>query len=290
MDLQGNLTRDALEPLDGSSIPFSSEAILSRLLEGLDDPDPQQRILVTYALSDFYDTIVLDRLIDLAGHDPDLGVRCAAIESIGEFSQVAGSWAYDPEADDDAYYMDDLLSQEDLKRMYRFLLSVYHDEARSLDERQCAVESLSPFNSRTVEDLIAELYARPEKSARSSALVAMGRNCSLRWTDILADELYSPQVELQINAIVAAGECGLDTCGKDLWRLTFSDDRDVLLAAIWSLGQTGWEGAFDRLDELSLHPDPEIRQAADEAMDEWLLYTMVELEYGDDEDYLLDEE
>lgn len=290
MDLLGNLTRDALEPLDGSSTPFSSEAILSRLLEGLDDPDPQQRILVTEALSDFVDVVVLDRLIDLAQHDPDLRVRCAAIESTGAFTYVACSWAYDPEQDQDIYYDDDLVSREDLERLYAFLLSVYHDEERSLDERRYAVESLGFFCGRTVEDLIAELYARPEKLARSSALVAMGINCSLRWADILAQELYNPDVEMQISAIVAVGESGMDACGKDLWRLTFSENESVLLAAIWSLGQTGWDGAFDRLDELGLHPDPEVRQAADEAMAEWLLYSMLESEYEDDEQDLLEEE
>lgn len=290
MDLQGNLTRDALEPLNGSSTPFSVEAILSRLLNNLNHPDPQQRILAIDALSDFVDVVVLDRLIDLAQNDPDSEVRGAAVLGIGEFTYVASSWAYDPEADDNAHYTDDRMAREDLKRTYAFLLSVYRDEGRSLDERRYAIESLSHFCNQTVEDLIAELYARPEKVARSSALVAMGRNCSLRWTDILADELYSPDVELQINAIVAAGECGLDACGKDLWRLTFSENLDVLLAAIWSLGQTGWEGAFDRLDELSLHPDPEVRQAADEAMEEWLLYSMLEAEYGDDEIDFFEEE
>ena len=45
-----------------------------------------------------------------------------------------------------------------------------------------------------------------------------------------------------------------------------------MLAAVWSLGQTGWSGAFERLDELTLDEDPDIADIADEAMDEWLFF------------------
>ncbi len=75
-----------------------------------------------------------------------------------------------------------------------------------------------------------------------------------------------------------------DSMGKDLLRLTYADDQDVMLSAVWALGQTGWEEAFDRLDELALDPDPEIRELADEALDEWLFFNGLMSEYEEDEE------
>ena len=41
----------------------------------------------------------------------------------------------------------------------------------------------------------------------------------------------------------------------------------------WSLGQTGWEGAFDRLDDLAFFSeDEEIQNTAELALEEWHLY------------------
>ena len=59
-----------------------------------------------------------------------------------------------------------------------------------------------------------------------------------------------------------------------------------MLAALWALGQTGWDSAFDRLDELTLHEDPEIADAADEAMEEWLFYNELNSESSEEEDSL----
>jgi len=61
-----------------------------------------------------------------------------------------------------------------------------------------------------------------------------------------------------------------------LWRLTYSEDREIQLEAIWALGQGGWEGAFDRLDELSLDSiDAEIQETAEAALEEWYIYSGV---------------
>ena len=54
--------------------------------------------------------------------------------------------------------------------------------------------------------------------------------------------------------------------------MTYADDREIQVAAIWALGQSGWDGAFDRLDELALgNTDADIRDKADAAIEEWEL-------------------
>jgi hypothetical protein len=77
---------------------------------------------------------------------------------------------------------------------------------------------------------------------------------------------------VRLEAIRAAGESGMEELGQELLSLTYAEDQDVALAAIWALGQTGWDGAFERLDELTLDPDSQFRECADEAMEEWLFF------------------
>ena len=68
--------------------------------------------------------------------------------------------------------------------------------------------------------------------------------------------------------------------------MTYSDDRDVTLEAIWSLGQTGWEEAFDRLDDLvSFGEDEEIQHVAEVALDEWNTITWALAEYYEEDDW-----
>ena len=117
----------------------------------------------------------------------------------------------------------------------------------------------------------------------------MGNDGSARWLEIISRELYNSDKDLQIDAIEAAGEMSAESLGRDLLRLTYADDRDVMSSALWALGQSGWSGAFDRLDEFSLDPDPEIREIADDAMDEWLFFSGLGVESDEqDAEELLD--
>jgi HEAT repeat protein len=221
-------------------------------------------------------------MLEIADRDPDLDVRCVAIAGLGNYMYLGGVSDYDLDTDQALVCVEDCLQDADFERVYHLLLSIYRDEKRTLDERRYAVESLSCFDNETVEELIADLYRRPEKEAKISALLAMGFNGAARWEATLRRELSNPDQDVQIEAIRAAGESGLDDLGKDLWRLTYADSKEIALSAIWSLGQTGWESAFERLDELTLDDDAQIRECADEAMDEWLFYNGLTQEHDQD--------
>ena len=291
MEHSSNSTEAKLGQVEQDTALDSQGTIVPMLLEDLQDPNPRVRILAAKEISGCEDSVVVERLMEMAQHDSDLEVRCTAISGLGNFIYTGGISAYDPESDQELFELDECVSKEDFERVYEFLLSIYRDEGRHLDERRYAVEAQSFFSNDTVEKMIAELYAHPDKSAKLSALVAMGRNGASRWAEILQRELYSADRDLQLEAIYSAGDASLDSLGKDLWRLTYSEDSDVAMAAIWSLGQTGWDGAFERLDELTLIDNPDIREVADEAMDEWLFYNGLasELEELESEEPLYDE-
>ena len=123
----------------------------------LDDPDPQVRIAAIEDLWDCPDVPVMERLLDLAQHDPQLAVRCKAISGLGIYV-YEGNIA-DFEWDDP--YAQDWLEEADFERVCDFLFGICDDDQRSLDERRYAVEALSFLNDDRVKTLIEELYARP---------------------------------------------------------------------------------------------------------------------------------
>jgi HEAT repeat protein len=255
----------------------------------LDDEDPQVRATAVRGLWYSADPALIDRLIEIAEQDPSPMVRAQAVSTLGIF-------VYNGEMADYGFDLgpmtemlrEDELPEADFVRVTGFLLSVYRDERRSLDERRSAIESLGFLSEPEIADLIEEAYNRPEKDMKISALFAMGRSGMARWTEILAQELYSADSDVQLEAVRAVGAIGLSELGKDIWRLTYSEDKDIMLEAIEALGQTGWEEAFSRLDELTLDPDPEIADVAEEALDEWFLISEIanEAEDSDQDDDL----
>ena len=264
-------------------------ALLTRIVEGedyltdylpvlkefLDDEDAEVRKLAISGLWDYPDPEMIDPLLEKATDDPSPEVRCQAIIALGRYIYEGEMADYDFDWGPlEEIMREGELPREDFLRVKDFLLAVYRDEGKSLDERRFAVEALGFLSDPEVCAIIEEAYAHPDLKMKVSAIFAMGRSGLVRWTDIILKELDSPIRELQLEAIRAAGEIGLDEAGEALLRLTYADDRLVRLEAIWALGQTGWEGAFERLDELACFgEDKEVRRVAKEALEDWYLYS-----------------
>lgn len=241
------------------------------LVQHLDDEDPQVRATAIRGFWFSPSPELLDRLIEIARQDASPFVRAQAISALGIYVYEGEMADYDFDWGPMTEIMrEDELPQADFIRVRDFLLSVYADQTRSLDERRFAVESLGFLSDPEIVELIKEAYDRSEREMKISALFAMGRSGLVRWADILKKELYNPDQDIQREAIRAVGEIGMDELGEDLLQLTYADDQEIMLEAVEALGQTGWEGAFERLDELTSDLDPEIAQVAEEALEEWL--------------------
>ena len=245
------------------------------LRDHLDDPEPEVRMLAIQGLWDYPDAEFIPLLFAAAENDPDEQVRCRAIVTLGRYIYEGemGDYDFDFGPMEEVMRLDEL-SKEDFLKVKEFLLGIYRDESKTLDEQRFAVEALSFLSDEEVFAIIEEAHAHPEPKMKLSAIFSMGRSGHMRWTEVILNELHNPDPDLQREAIRAAGEAGLTDAGKDLWRLTYSEDRETQLEAIWALGQSGWEGAFDRLDELSLDIiDPEIQETAEAALEEWYIYS-----------------
>jgi HEAT repeat protein len=273
-----------LESLYDGSEPWIDHGPI--FVEHLDDEDPQVRVAALQGIWHSPDPDLIDRLIEIAEQDPSPMVRAQAISGLGVYVFEGEMADYDFDWGPMSELMrEDELPEADFVRVKEFLLSIYANETRTLDERRFAIEALGFLSDPKVADLIEEAYHRPERDWKISALFAMGRSGLVRWTDILARELYNAERDIQREAIRAVGEIGMDELGEDLWRLTYSEDQEIQLEAIDALGQTGWDGAFERLEELTLNPNPEIAQVAKDALDEWLLMDSI---LNEDEEVDLD--
>lgn len=260
----------------------------STLQRYLDDPEAEVRTLAIKGLWHYPEPEFIPPLVAAAEQDPDEGVRCQAIRTLGRYiyEGAMADYEFDFGAMEELVRVDEL-PQEDFLQVKEFLLGIYRDEDKSIDERRYAVEAISFLFDEEVSAIIEEAYAHADPNMKLSAIFGMGRNGSNQWADMLRKEMYNPDPKIQWEAVRAVGEAQMDALGKDLWRLTYSEDPDIQEIAIWALGQSGWEGAFERLEELSMDGnDPEIQEIAEEALEEWLFYS----EIWDNDEFLDDDE
>jgi HEAT repeat protein len=87
---------------------------------------------------------------------------------------------------------------------------------------------------------------------------------------------------LQLEAINAAAEAGLGTATPKLRNLAVNKDREIRLAAIWSLANTRGPGALETLEMCAQSEDEEIRDAAGDALDEFYHASRADEDEADD--------
>jgi HEAT repeat protein len=89
---------------------------------------------------------------------------------------------------------------------------------------------------------------------------------------------------LQVEAINAAAEAGLSAATPKLRNLAVHKDREIRLAAIWSLANTRGPGALETLEMCAQSEDEETRNAAGDALDEFYHASSADDDEGDDYD------
>jgi HEAT repeat protein len=235
----------------------------------LDDADPQIRAEAVACLWNSSDPEWIDVLIDKAENDPDLDVRTRGISALGHYIYEKDVAEFTDDADGSV----DSISEHDIERIVNFLFATAQDLDASVDERRYAVESLAFLDDPEVDALIEWAFGQEDPRYRVSALFAMGRTGDLRWSDAVLAELHSANREVQYEAVRASGELGLHEATDDLIRLARGRgiEKSLRLVAIYALGVAGDERAYPILEELCHARDRDVRDAAREAAEEWLI-------------------
>lgn len=248
----------------------------------LDDPDPQVRAEAVSCLWNSSDPVWIDVLIEKAETDPNLDVRTRGISALGHYiyESELGTKQYDWSEDRPR------IGENDLHKIASFLFETSRNEKLTVDERRYAIESLAFLDSAEVDELIEWAFSQAEAHYRVSAIFAMGRSGNSRWAEHVLNELHSPNREVQYEAVRAAGQLNLREATADLIRLARGRgiEKSLRLVAIYALGEAGDDRAYPVLEELSHARDRDVRDAAREAAEEWLIGSVDDRYETTDED------
>lgn len=264
---------DGLRPLDARASKL--------VLRLLDDPDAQVRAEAVSCLWHTADPMWIEELLTKSQRDPDLDVRTRAISTLGHYIVDA-----EIELFNDLDNEERALSEGDVQRVVDFLFDTAQNPQLSVDERRYSIEALAFLEDPEVDELIEWAYSQNDPRYRASAIFGMGRSGNLRWSDEVMMEMHSANREVQYEAVRAAGELGLQEATDDLIRLVRGRgvDKQLRLRAIYSLGEAGDDRAYPVLEELCHARDREVREAAREAAEEWLMSSMADrLDLDEDE-------
>jgi HEAT repeat protein len=246
-----------------------------------EDIDAEVRLKAIDALWDTPNVNNHRRLLDMAEKDPDVRVRTQAIIGLGRYMFELEDILCTDEEFQEEYADEDDIPKESLLKTKDYLLRLFNDTLKSVEERRHALEALGFLFDEEIEALIRKAYDSDDTLFKVSAIFAMGRNGNEKWQEIIKKELYNSDRDICIAALKTAGDIVLLEAGEDILKLTYSEDKAVAQEAVWALGKTGWEDGFDRLEELSKADDPQVRELAKAALEEW---HMASGAYSEDDD------
>ncbi len=171
-------------------------------------------------------------------NDPDEMVRAGAAGALGLF-----------------VYLGELqeIGEEKYQKVYDALMTVYHSQDKPIVRRR-VVEALGYSGKDEVPSIIEEAYASPDKDWQATGLFAMGRSADERWEKKILAKLDSPELDVQLEAVRAAGELELEKARKlilDLIKNPEEVDAELRTAAAWSLSQIGGQGVREKLERMA---------------------------------------
>lgn len=223
----------------------------------IDDPDPRVRVLAVRLLWECEEVRIVPMLVEILRGDEDEAVRAAAASLLGKFVLLG-----------------ELESIEDSVRIsvVNNLIEVVSG-AEYPQVKQRALESLGYTSNPLVPEMIQRAFESKDIPWVTSALCAMGRSADERWESNVESKLNSPDVEVQFEAVRAAGELELSSARDTLLALLDDEieDNETRLAVIWSLSQIGGDDVKEKLNGL-------LENALDDEEIEWIEKALENLE------------
>lgn len=224
---------------------------------GIDDASSDVRVAALDGLWDSTDTSFVRPLIAMMQSDPDVDVRVAAAKALAHYVVLA-EWGQIP--------------LRVSAPIIEVLLAVYEADETAVPIKRAALEGLGAAAHPRVETLIEEAYKAKFEEMRISAVFAMGNTADDRWLPIVLVELENPDVEMQLEAIRAAGLLGRSDAIEPLSDMLEENDSDIRAAVIVALGQIGGDGPQALLARMMDDPEHEdLHELVEETIEEMLL-------------------
>jgi HEAT repeat protein len=223
---------------------------LFRVLVG--DEEPEVRVQAVEGLWEDEHTDLVEVFLGLLTADLSAEVRARAATALGLFVYRAELGEIDDRFGESAC---------------RALVNAASDEFEDEDVRRRATESAGYGDRPDVRELITDLYASGEGTLRAGAVGAMGNSADDSWSMEVLEAFTDPDALVHFEAATAAGQLELEDAVPDLAALANEDDREIQLAAIWSLGEIGGRAATRVLEDLlASDPDEDLEEALEDAL------------------------
>ena len=250
LDEQGRFALlERLIALAQERIEFDFSAIC---LACLDDPAPALRSMACTGLDEYQGRDALKKLLDLAEHDEDAGVRAEAVTALAPFAERA---------------VFEQLRPADSALVEAALRGVAESAAEEPAVRAAAIVSAGVFTTDWVRDLIHDLLAADDPAQRLASLQAIARSADEYWVPTVIDAMTSEDEETRVSAALAAGALAEEDAVPGLEELLDDTDLEVVQAAVAALAEIGGPEAGEILQRYRTHPDAEIRGAVQAALD-----------------------
>lgn len=219
------------------------------------DRDPEICTAAINLLWESEDPKLAPVLINLTGKDFDSRVREAAATALGMFVQLGEL---------------DKISSTLHKKVEDTLLDLMKSTESSVLRRH-ALESLGYSGRKEVPAMIRAAYRSSDPLWIASSLFAMGRSADTIWEKSILPMLEHPDLDVQIEAVRAAGALELRNARGPLMNMLEDyDELDLELrrVVVWSLSQIGGKGVDAALNAILENSDDDDEAAfLDEAIE-----------------------
>jgi HEAT repeat protein len=218
----------------------------------LADEEADVRIAAIEGLWEDEHTDLVDSFVRLLANDLHPEVRARAASALGAF-------VYRSELGE--------VGEEVGLAACEALVKSASDEFEDEDVRRRATESAGYGDRAEVRELITDLYASFEGTLRAGAVGAMGNSADDSWSMEVIEALSDQDALVRFEAATAAGQLELEDAVEELAVMAVGDDREIQLAAVWSLGEIGGNQATRILQQiLATDPDEDVAEAVEDAL------------------------
>jgi hypothetical protein len=202
----------------------------------LSDTDPRVRTGAIQLLWEYEDKKIIPILLKIMREDTSDLVRATAASNLGKFVYLG-----DMEDIPERYF----------KQVVDNLCQVLASNEKPIVRRR-ALEALSFHNRDDIMAHLEKAYGSQDSEWVSSALFGMGRSANECWENHILAKFDSEDLEVQLEAIRAAGELELKSARAGMISLLKGDDvdDDIRYAIIWSLSKIGGPGIREFLESI----------------------------------------
>jgi len=163
----------------------------------------------------------------------------------------------------------DEISTDDGRFVQDILVQQYQNQTDDA-VRMEILKSLGYSSRSAIPPFIKKALNHENKAWSVAALIAISRTADQKWEPVIQEKLSDPDIEIQKEAVKAAGELELSTLSEPLIDLLeeFSIDDDIYYHIIWALSQIGGNNVKELFESLlALSEDDEFSDMIDIALE-----------------------